>query len=700
MPEPSLPDAIDPVAERRRAVVGSVVRLFAAFSVFGAVAGISQATDLPVAIGVWSILFSLIGSAAWLTSRGHSQLTAQILVIGLSVVGTLLHVLMAQVGGTHAALAIFVVLLSRMLLGVRWMVGALAYHLVTLTLFATLGYLGVLPPLMIQSNQVDQWSAGVVLLSLAGLLAHLMAEHLESAARDAVLAAQTQEMHAAQSRAIAALMQKAHASNDTQELIGEVISAIRELGAPHVALLRGDADALQCLGGDLPGGGADDLAAFRAATDDRSGVRPAAQRIAAFGPTQVMARVGEESPAQALWAGFDSEERARTAVNFLQTAAGMLSTAYRRDRIKESAIQAQKFDAAARLAGNVGHEFNNLLTTILGEVAVVNDASDSATREAGARIASAVARGGVLTGRLLAVARRHVVVRERVDFASVVRRFVDDLPRWVPTRVVASVVAPEQPVWVRMDRTELDLLLYALVHNAVQAMPGGGRLSIRVGLDDAGYALLRVEDEGVGMSSDVLARVFEPFFSTRPDGTGLSLSTLRTSLERDGGSLSIDSTVGHGTTVTVRIPRLVEDVDAPASRRVTPVYDGPPTILVVDDEALVRRVTLRALSRAGFRVLEAVDGQDALDMLAGHGEISVVVTDAVMPRLGGVDLARRVRRDLGLPVILVSGYTRDLGGLDESVAFLPKPYEPRVLVNLVRKVLGEPESTPGPLPPA
>jgi CheY-like chemotaxis protein len=219
-------------------------------------------------------------------------------------------------------------------------------------------------------------------------------------------------------------------------------------------------------------------------------------------------------------------------------------------------------------------------------------------------------------------------------------------------------------------------------------MPAGGTLTLAARLERDGarrWVRVEVRDTGTGMDDATQQRLFEPFFSTRAEGAGLGLATIRAILERAGGDIAVNSALGHGTAVALRFPlaeRADERVsDAPVTR---PVGRA---ILVVDDDAFMRRAMARVLRLEGFDVLEAEDGVGALEALGSGYPVGLVVTDVVMPRLGGIDLARRVHAERGLPVLLASGYN-ELPPGEVPFPFLAKPFDPEVLITRVREMLG------------
>jgi CheY-like chemotaxis protein len=296
-----------------------------------------------------------------------------------------------------------------------------------------------------------------------------------------------------------------------------------------------------------------------------------------------------------------------------------------------------------------------------------------------------VRRGAVLTNQLLAFGRKHVVRPERLDLSTVVRHYEELFGTSFPpgVRIEQDLAAG---AFVLADRTEIEQILHALCVNASLAMPQGGRLTLRTRLDtgsDNALCIIEVEDEGAGMDEATQSRLFEPFFSTRVNGAGLGLATTRAIVERYGGTVSVRSTKGAGTLVRVSLPRLKTSLAKPTGRASVP--GGGRTVLVVDDEPLVRRTLVRPLERAEFTVREAEDGLAALQVLREDSSVCVVVSDVLMPGMDGITLARHVQ-ERNIPVILVSGYA-DMVSNDNQlgVPMLAKPFSAKELVALVRR---------------
>jgi PAS domain S-box-containing protein len=360
---------------------------------------------------------------------------------------------------------------------------------------------------------------------------------------------------------------------------------------------------------------------------------------------------------------------------------------------------AQKLDALGRLSGGIAHDFNNVLTAILASAHLLAQSlSDSHPELAGDadEIRAAAHRGAELTRKLLAFGRRDVLERHPLDLVGVVADTAAMARRLLPEHIEVRTELPDPPVTVNADHGALSQILLNLVTNARDAMPVQGRLVIglsRQVVDGREVARLTVRDTGIGMDESTRAHLFEPFFTTKPPGagTGLGLSIAYGLIQQHEGEIRVDSEPGRGTTVTMYLPVVAE---APAA----PVNGGPPapqvrgaeTILVVEDEDAIRTTARRVLSHQGYRVLTARDGQEGLDVLR-HGNIDLVITDMVMPRMGGAELSQLARRaGVRVPFLFTTGYpgvAGSPGGAPADGALLPKPWHPEDLLVKVRELL-------------
>jgi PAS domain S-box-containing protein len=399
-----------------------------------------------------------------------------------------------------------------------------------------------------------------------------------------------------------------------------------------------------------------------------------------------------------------------------------------RARLESQLQQAQRLEILGQLAGGVAHDFNNLLAVILNYATFVTDeltAGPAADVAAAARdvaqIQRAAERAAALTHHLLAFARREVVRPRVLDLNAVVVDVEELLRRTIGEDVLLSTdLAPDiRPVL--MDPGRLEQVLMNLAVNARDAMTGGGTLrieTVNVDIDVdveapvSPYVRMRISDTGRGMSAEVLDRAFEPFYTTKPEGmgTGLGLATVYGIVTQAGGSITVRSRIGVGTTVTILLPATAE-IAVPVDEAVPVLLRGNgETVLVVEDEDALRAVTERILTGHGYRVLAAADGVQAVALAGAHdGEIRLLVTDVVMPNMAGTEVADRIRAVRPeTEVLFMSGYAQnDLVARSEiegDVHLIDKPFTAFALLQQAGEILErdrpEPAGRPPPVPPA
>ncbi len=347
-----------------------------------------------------------------------------------------------------------------------------------------------------------------------------------------------------------------------------------------------------------------------------------------------------------------------------------------RGELEDQLRHAQKMEAIGRLSGGIAHDFNNLLTAIRGySELLLKSLKGSPLRADVEEIFNAAERAATLTGQLLAFSRRQILSPEIVG----VNQRVTDMTRML-NRLIGEHIAIDlhlaTDLWpVRADAAQLEQVVVNLALNARDAMPEGGRLAIETANQDispqqaqkleiapGAFVELRVRDTGVGIAPELQGRIFEPFFTTKPKGagTGLGLSMVYGFVRQSGGAVSVTSAPGRGTTFSLLLPR-TDDTTAnrtPTPKTLLPQARGSGTILIVEDERALRRLSATVLGQAGYLTLEATDGLQAIDLFTVHAHsIVMVVTDVVMPRMGGIELARRLRQlKPGLPMLFVTGY--------------------------------------------
>jgi two-component system cell cycle sensor histidine kinase/response regulator CckA len=367
-----------------------------------------------------------------------------------------------------------------------------------------------------------------------------------------------------------------------------------------------------------------------------------------------------------------------------------------RKRLETQLRQSQRLESVGQLAGGIAHDFNNFLSVIRGYARFLTEAmdEDEPLRSDALEIERAAERASRLTSQLLVFSRNEVVQRRVMDLADVLGGLTTLLARTVGEDVSFQTDVERPLRRVQADPTQMEQVIVNLVVNARDAMPSGGELRIELGnapeaLDGAHAVRLMVCDTGDGMAPHVVERAFEPFYTTKPKGagTGLGLATVYGIVTQTGGTVEIQSAPGSGTTIEVLLPATDAELPAmPASDNGADGATGGETILVVEDEEAVRRLTSRILTREGYNVLEAPDGPRAIDTWDEHpGAIDLLLTDVVMPGMSGKELADR----LGIEPVFMSGYTDDVisrHGMD-GVRLVQKPFDAQTLLGAIRSAL-------------
>ena len=404
------------------------------------------------------------------------------------------------------------------------------------------------------------------------------------------------------------------------------------------------------------------------------------------------------------------------AITRVEQASGWLFSAFVRDiserKLLETQLrQAQKMEAVGRLAGGIAHDFNNVLTAIFGYTELVLEElpAGSSVRQDLEEIRKAAQRASALTRQLLAFSRQQVLEPVVLQLNGLVEDVDKMLRRLIGEDIDLRLALAPDLGNVRIDPGQLEQVLMNLVVNARDAMPTGGKLLIETANADlteqyadlhqpvtpGRYAMLAVSDTGTGMDAQVKARIFEPFFTTkeRGKGTGLGLSTVYGIVKQSGGYVWVYSELGRGTTFKIYLPR----VDAPAERVIAPrepgTLAGTETILLAEDDEMLRRLAKGLLEKLGYRVLDAENAAQALAVAGAHqAPIHLLLADVVMPGASGRELARRLAEQRpATKVLYVSGYTDDAivhhGMLEPGLNFLQKPFTPDGLARKVREVL-------------
>jgi two-component system cell cycle sensor histidine kinase/response regulator CckA len=404
-------------------------------------------------------------------------------------------------------------------------------------------------------------------------------------------------------------------------------------------------------------------------------------------------------------------------MSVFRTHAGQFATVMQdmtaQRQLEEQVHQAQKMEAIGRLAGGIAHDFNNLLTVILGYADMALDivSPSDPLKPALTEIRASAGRAAALTAGLLAFSRKQVAKQIAVNLGSLVADMLPMLQRVMGEDILFEAELAPTNLVIRADRNQVEQVVMNLVVNARDAMPRGGRLTIATelatipsptetggmttGLAPGTYAVLVVRDTGTGMDEETMAHLFEPFFTTKPPGkgTGLGLSTVFGIVTQNGADIRVMSEVDLGSTFRVYFPlasgqaETTDDTPEVNERR-----GGNEVVLVAEDDEAVRRLVMATLTHAGYRVLEAGDGVDALQVSQDtDGPIHLLITDAIMPRMGGVELVGRIREQrAGIGILFLSGYGDDalheLTGSGGAVAML-KPFRPLALLEKTREVL-------------
>jgi PAS domain S-box-containing protein len=408
----------------------------------------------------------------------------------------------------------------------------------------------------------------------------------------------------------------------------------------------------------------------------------------------------------------------------LETEQGMLISSGIRDitervALEERLRQSQKMEAVGRLAGGVAHDFNNLLTVILGYAQILSDGlpagrlADSTTQ-----IKSAADRAAGITRQLLAFSRKQVLSPRIINLNDIVLNLDSLLRRLIGEDIEVLTMPSNDLGSVRADPGQIEQVIMNLALNSRDAMPHGGKLTLEtanVQLDEryasehqpispGTYVMLAVSDTGVGMTPEVQARVFEPFFTTKEvgKGTGLGLSTVYGIVKQSGGFIWVYSEPNRGTTFKIYLPRVDQPAQSVgADKRPSSVQLGSETILLVEDDPQLRQLTSSVLAHCGYKVLTAGSPEEGIEICkANHRDIRLLVTDVVMPRMNGRQLADQIIQiSPNTRVLYISGYTANAivhyGVLDQGLWFLPKPFTLSALVAKVREVLDAPNASHG-----
>ncbi len=390
--------------------------------------------------------------------------------------------------------------------------------------------------------------------------------------------------------------------------------------------------------------------------------------------------------------------------------AGSLTDITERKALEQQLLQSQKLEAIGVLAGGVAHEFNNLLTAICGYGQMLRESippDDELSREGVGSILKAAERAAELTTSLLAFSRKQITNPEPVQLDAIISRVGELIQGILGDDIEFRMTSTDADLLVKADVGQMEQVLTNLAANARDAMPHGGRLLITTRKEVVGegsetlhdlaapgeYAVISVSDTGTGIDKD-LEKIFEPFYSTKGvgEGTGLGLSIVYGIIKQHNGSITVGSEPGKGTTFTIYLPLIAGHVREEKLRTPALLAAGAKTVLVAEDEAIVRCFMKRMLEKEGYKVIVAEDGEEAVARFRAHDDISLVLSDVVMPGKNGKEVLDEIRKlKPGIKVVFVSGYAaeviQDKGLLDEGTELIRKPFDKNVLLRKVREIL-------------
>jgi len=382
-----------------------------------------------------------------------------------------------------------------------------------------------------------------------------------------------------------------------------------------------------------------------------------------------------------------------------------------RKRLEDQLRQAQKMEAIGQLAGGVAHDFNNILTVFLtyGNMLSAKLKDNETLKTYADRIVESTEKAAALTQSLLAFSRKQTITLKKIDLNESVRKVQKFLQRIIGEDIELRADLISRPLPVLADAFQIEQVLMNLSTNARDAMPNGGKLTIRTELVEfdesharAGevehpgrYARILVSDTGCGMSQETQERIFEPFFTTKEvgKGTGLGLAIVYGIIKQHEGAILVSSERGQGTLFKIYLPLTQTTSDERDQQALPPPHGGHETILVAEDNADVRQVVRLLLEESGYRIIEAKDGEDAIEAFSRHrGEIALLLTDVIMPKKNGKEVYGAIHATSpGLPVLFMSGYTADVmtakGVLDAGLHLIYKPLKPDELRRAVRELL-------------
>jgi len=382
-----------------------------------------------------------------------------------------------------------------------------------------------------------------------------------------------------------------------------------------------------------------------------------------------------------------------------------------RKRLEEQLRQSQKMEALGQLAGGVAHDFNNLLQTVIAHVQFVEEtlSPEDSTYEDIQQIRAATQKGAMLTRQLLAFSRRQHIEPEDLDLNLVISDLMKMVRRVIGEDIELKILPGAKLANIHADPGQMEQILMNLAVNSRDAMPKGGSITIATGNRHltaefckthqwarvGDFVVLTFRDTGCGMDEETRARVFEPFFTTKAPskGTGLGLATVYGIVKQHEGLIQVASELGKGTQFEIYLPACAPQESHPRTRRAVTTPRGTETVLLAEDDEIVRRLIVRVLKRSGYAVLVAEDGQQALDILEEKaGEVAIAVLDVVMPKVSGRVVYERILEIApNIPVLFCSGYSTDSLHTEfiaeQGLQVMPKPYNPDDLLIKMREML-------------
>jgi PAS domain S-box-containing protein len=391
--------------------------------------------------------------------------------------------------------------------------------------------------------------------------------------------------------------------------------------------------------------------------------------------------------------------------------AGSLSDITEHKELEHQLLQVQKMESIGMLAGGVAHEFNNLLTAISGYGQILQEtipANDGMSLESVANIMKACERAADLTRGLLAFSRKQLINTKPVHIDTLISNTGQLIQRDIGEDIEFRTSLSGKNLLVKADPGQIEQVLMNMAANARDAMPQGGRLSVTTSqvvvkkrselqydLPEPGkYAQISVADTGTGIDVESLASIFEPFYTTKEvgKGTGLGLSIVHGIIKQHNGSILVDSEPGKGTRFNIYLPLVEGQAVKEVSKISAPLVNGMETLLVAEDEEIVRVFMKKILERAGYKVIVADNGEDAVARFKEHGDISLVLSDVIMPGKSGKEMLHEIRKlKPGIKVVFISGYAADMmsqkGMIEEGTEFIAKPFIKNDLLQKVREVL-------------